>query len=338
MPPCGRPRERREPRLPDFWPHRLTPVETNATLNDMGVTVTPLDAVLDRLRDDVIGNVAAQGFSVPTAARTSAFEALLLAFRIETRSILPRRRDVVRSKELAARTLPTEAAAAVSVIQRESETGIDLNPRLSRQYFRGGFNDALLNDLNIQHFHLGDRGSGPNGMVGGSSELLFVIVTDDTLFFVDLLDHSAFSSEDFLERMATNWPNLLRVAHGLKGSGESSLTPQERASLRAAGVTVFVERDGMVLPPPGGGTTTSGTSVKAVDRAMNVLRRVRDLHARLVAAADEVASSLNSAAGRALSHLDIDVRRHDESDAFCFELRGAGILILPDGRLFIPHR
>jgi hypothetical protein len=279
------------------------------------------------------------GFEVPPSAESDAWEALLALLRVQDRSVAIKPRSVARSQELRARVLSLEAVAALDAIERESLRGDDLNPRLTRQYFRSGYDDALHADLRIQHFHLGPQGAGPNGQVGGTRELLFAVVTDAELLFLDVLDHSAFSSGPFVEMIANNWPQLFgppmpEIIAGEREPGKS--LDAERAEMRKGGVSTVINLDGVLYMPPGLAITTSGTPVLVVDRANRVIRHVADAYSWLEANADEFAEEVSARLGRPVRELNLHPRLAGERLTFV-EQETSVVFFPVEARLTVPR-
>lgn len=270
--------------------------------------VSSLAQVLDRLRVTVLADLDSQGFVVPQESAADVEEVVLAAFRLKSRSIIPRIRAVRWSRELKARTLESRVADALQMIAEESEQGLDLNPRLTRKYFRAGFNDPFLNDLGLQHLHLGAPSGGKNGQAGGTRELLFTLVGPDELLFVDVRDHDGFKQDDLVRLVYRNWPEYLEPyrVHGVVGL-ERPVSAAERVTLRESNIAVPIEIDGSVFWPPGGGTTTAGTGTMAVRSKISFMKRIRGGHSWLVENADRIAEHIRDHARVSIDVLDVEV-------------------------------
>ena len=64
----------------------------------------------------------------------------------------------IPSRELQARTLDSAIQHSVAAIRSEFEQGADVTHRLTRQFYKAGFNDFLFNTFGIHHIHLGQPG------------------------------------------------------------------------------------------------------------------------------------------------------------------------------------
>jgi hypothetical protein len=266
------------------------------------------------LRELLAAKLVSDGYEV---APTEDLDAVLVKFlNVQHRRIPPRRRGVVWSKELRTKgpTLTADQRAALARIEAASMAGADMNPYLSRRLVRSAaFNDMLLNDWSIQHMHLGD-GLNAEGLVRGTKELLFVIAKADTLYYVNVLDHAAFSDDQLFTIAETNWPHLfqhvaLKSALGL----EREVSSAERAELRAAGINVFtVGSSGTVFAPAGGGSVTTGTSISVRRAAMHLLdemrRREKDCHEH----SEPIAKKVAEKTGKALTELHLKLEMADD--------------------------
>ncbi len=137
---------------------------------------------------------------------------------------------------------PPKHQAAIDVICNKVISGADLNPYLSRYLPRADYNDLLLNDWDIYHFHLGlsfDRSD--RLLLRGTKHLLFARVTDRDFYAIDVRDHRSFEQQDLLEIVHDNWPGAIQQYRIGAGTVEVSITePSERKQLRRAGVSALV--------------------------------------------------------------------------------------------------
>lgn len=226
------------------------------------------------------------------------------------------------------RTLEPTIVNVLRTIEKESQIGLDLNRRLTTRYKKAKFSDALLNDLGVQHLHLGPPEGANDGQVTRTKELLFLIVRPIRLYFLDVRDHDAFNESDFLQLVCSNWPAILAdCRRGLRSGTEPPPTPQERADARKRGLSICTNIDGKVLGPPGGGVTTAGTSIRAIDEAAEFLRVVRDYYDWVAANADCIADQVRELTGLKVFALDLRICCEDEE--VVFEDRALNVVIYP---------
>lgn len=219
----------------------------------------------------------------PVGPKDTLNDLLRKAVNFTARRVQPQKWVVLRSRQLAERTLPQEINKAVNTVQGEAETGIDLNPRLSRTTKRINYNDLLFNDWGFYHFHLGN-GVDADGYVGRTDDLLFVVTRSTSMYFIDVLPHQgSFSSIDLLEIVHENWPQILaryKMA-GISGLSHNP-TDAEVAAARKVGLQVFVQlKDGTVYAPPGGGISTAGTNISHTMQADFFVRQLSAIEAEV---------------------------------------------------------
>lgn len=235
------------------------------------------------LRALLAAKLSAENFSVDGGAST---ETLLWNWlKVHHRRIERRPRQVEWSAALRAReaSLPQEQRAALTSIEGAVQAGDDLNPYLSRQLANDKAftkNDGMLNELGMQHMHLG-VGLNPQGMINGTKELLFALVADDIVRFVDIFDHDSFADERPFQIAQANWPQLFtRWQIPSPRSPGETLTPDQRKTLRSkGGNAMLTAADGSMYIPPGGGSAGTGISPKVVSASDRILDRL-DAHER----------------------------------------------------------
>lgn len=189
------------------------------------------------------------------------------------RRIPPTSRDLVSSRELQARPLPSDVTAGLAAITATSLAGGDLLPFQSRALAHAAFGEAkrvqakqpdnLLNSWGIQHLHLGPRDA--NGLVSGlpGGELAFVWVGESRLYVIDVGDHGSFNDANLLEVVHSNWPDLL-VAFRTASAGLRSDDPRLVAIRKKNANCAIQMRDGTNYRCPGGGTVAAGLSPSVI--------------------------------------------------------------------------
>lgn len=196
----------------------------------------------------------------------SASDVCLALFAILHRMIEPKPRRVHRSRELLARMpkLAPDHAAAFDEIARALTQGTDVNHRQSKQIFRIGRPDALLNEWGIHHLHLGAKIEG-DGFINRTGPLLFLFVQGAVVYLLDVWTHAdGFARDEMLHLIDRNWPRVLD-RYELKGvSIDKNVDESTRKVFRGKGVTtLFARKNGTVIGPPGGGYVTTGLPLSA---------------------------------------------------------------------------
>lgn len=219
--------------------------------------------------------LGAEGFLVDTGA---TLETLLENWlRRQHRRVDRRPRAVEWSTQLRARepTLPPSQRQALGRIEAAVHGGDDMNPYFSRHLASGKaltHDDAMLNELGIQHMHLG-LGLDARGMVNGTKELLFVLFSDGVARFIDVFDHGSFVDVRPFEIAQANWPELFE--RWKFATAAEPLTAEQRTALRKKNANALITAaDGTSYLPPGGGSAASGISSRVVIAAAQLLHQL----------------------------------------------------------------
>lgn len=273
-----------------------------------------LHAIMEDLRGHLVAWLVSRGFDVPPRDQASVSNALDACLRVLHRSISPRPRHVHRSNVLKARQLVGELQERISRVESEITRGEDLNHRLTRRYFNAGFDDRLLNDLGVSHFHLGAAGQGTDttgqrAMSGAGADLLWVIIKPLDAYLIDVFDHSAFEDYDFVKVIYENWKHLLGEPLPGVSDVEPKLSPKERAGIRRAGFTTLVEHNGEVFHP--GGYVSSGLSMAVRRASDDRLNDLVELHRWLRANVEAVRAKLLETTGTPATDLTFRVGNVD---------------------------
>lgn len=199
--------------------------------------------------------LAAKGYAPPTAETDE--ETFTRYLNMLNRSIEPRPRV---TKKAAGFTCPPEHRAGFDALVKVSETGGNLRPYQSTGMENDKYDDGMLNEWGLHHFHLG---TGPHptipGYVSRTPPLLYAVVTPDNLYCIAILAHQQWSNQLLLDIMHQNFPELTNSAT----FKSSTLKPQGLAvrysdsdvqKLRNAGINTITKRpDGTIMMGPGGG-------------------------------------------------------------------------------------
>ncbi len=178
---------------------------------------------------------------------------------VAKRRIAPKPRRVLISKEFSS---PPALQAGVDEVLRKAARGEDLSRHQSSRYFDPDFDDALLNDWDIHHFHPETRPHPRNRqLVKRTGLLLFARVTDEVLYCINVFDHQSFAWQRMLGSLHRNWPESIARfrANGIAGE---TLTDSNIHTLRRSNCnTILAVEDGSAYFSPGGGCSSSGTSI-----------------------------------------------------------------------------
>lgn len=156
------------------------------------------------------------------------------------------------------------------------EIGEDLTPNLSKLVNKVRYNDPMLSDWGIHHFHLGDKMEG--SFVNRDNPLLFALLKDDDFYVIDIYDHSSWLDRDIIEVIHRNWPKAIedKIIRGVQES--KGLSEEQQYKMRKGGINLPITvNDGTTYYLMGGGLT-GGVSTfvvkKEVDIQKSILKRL----------------------------------------------------------------
>lgn len=197
---------------------------------------------------------------------------------IDTR---PRRVHCSAEFETTLETLDRRYVAPIETIRGRFESGGDLSEFLSKRASDAGFNDGLLSDFGVHHFHLGARPNPSSRRVERTEVLLFVHVQPCDAYLLDVRKHPnrrgsadfGWSDVDILNIMDSNWPEVLKqyIVPGVEGS---TLTDEQRKELRRKNVNVVTQVGDKTIAPPGGGQLANGANLACRFQAMRLLSQI----------------------------------------------------------------
>ena len=170
----------------------------------------------------------------------------------------------------------------ISNLERKIAKGDSLVPHLSKFVFvidQARNNDPMLNEWSIHHFHI-PSSDGNGAFVTRSNDLLFAIVTNEQLIFLDIQPHSdntgtyePWVDVQIIEKIEEHYPELLKP-HYL-GEGRLPFTAEQRQNLRARNCnTTIITTSGKEYRTLSCGSVAAGLPVNSIikgDMAMNFI-------------------------------------------------------------------
>ena len=171
-----------------------------------------------------------------------------------------------------------EAWQAVFRIRSHFVQGDRVTPYLSRNTSDSTFKDGLLWDYGMHNFYLSTQLVRP-GLIKRSAYLLFAIVTDEDVFFVDVRKHRdpqnlQWVKQDLLWIVSSNWPEVANK-YILRGVTESTMSDEEKRKLRKKNINSAPQLEGHAVAPIGGGTTIDGSSIRCRTWADRLIYKIR---------------------------------------------------------------
>ena len=171
--------------------------------------------------------------------------------------------DLARETNGDRRDGALEAWRTVFYLRHLFDSGGRVTPHLSKGVSDSTSKDGTLWDFGMHHFHL-SRKLHKSGFVERSDYLLFVIVTAQDAYFVDVRKHRdpddlLWVRQDLLDIVHANWPQLTNsyVLHGVSGT---VLTDEEKRELRRKNINHIQSIEGQAIAPLGWGTNLAGGS------------------------------------------------------------------------------
>jgi len=278
---------------------------------------------LNDLAGIISSEFADQGISYPTDADILTLTGRLLEMRI--RRIEPVPRAVHLSDEIhnslgslasGRQEKDLEAWRTVFYLRYSFLTGCSVIPFLTDRVNDTEKTDGLLWDYAIHHLHL-SRKPGKSGFVKRSDWLLFAIVSDADVYFVDVRPHRdrgfEWLRQDLLEIVHRNWPALIeaRVLHGVSGE---TITDAEKKELRRKRANVVHEIGGNAIAPLGWGITADGHSALCRFEADKLIHEIEWHQADADSARIEVQAALSDKGIRPDGGIDLQLVRLVDCD------------------------
>ncbi len=219
--------------------------------------------------------LAERGYSIDSSQHDSGVLCIQY-FNVLKRQIDAKPRKVLVSKEFSC---PKQYKSGIKLIRRKVENGQDLTPHLSTKVKFLDYNDALLNDWGIYHFHLGDSLE-KNGFIKRTGPVLFARVTDEYFYMLDIFEHGSWSQQRLVEIIHTNWQESISLFKIPEGYGLSNSPPSDEdiAQFRKDGISTSIQvSDGTIYCLLGGGYLRSGLSMDVCVTCNRYSARVREL-------------------------------------------------------------
>lgn len=203
------------------------------------------------------------------------------------------RRVSVRPRKVhkASYSVPSPLAAGEQAFLAAVAAGDDLLPHQSTRLEDHAFDDGMLNDFGIHHFHLGTVPYARNPKFRDRRDpLLFAVVRPDDLYVIGYYKHQEWAKRDLLDVIHAMWPDLLAAA--IPGIAPQPLgfnaSDADIKNFRKAAINPITQRpDGTPHVSPGGGAALDGTSARVAAYATRTKslcnRWEREIRARVIA-------------------------------------------------------
>lgn len=182
-------------------------------------------------------------------------------YNIENKRINNRSRAVHLSKEFIC---TPQDKKAWNKLKEAIKIGGNLIPYLSKGISKPNYNDSMLNDWGIYHFHLGSEVT-DQGFIKRTGQLLYAYVTKDDFYAINIYDHKSWCKEEIINIIHKNWPDLLEKYKINNHTTFRNVTEKQKGVLRSKNCNSLIKViDGTVYLPIGGGTVSSGNNIKHI--------------------------------------------------------------------------
>lgn len=214
---------------------------------------------------------------------------LLRWFDFTHRYIPCKKRDIIKSKSFPA-SLNAEQTNGLKVIEEAFSEGFDVNKFQSKGLMLNNDTsgkkpqvrtDLLWADWGIHHFHLTDAATPAGRYFSERSQwLLFAIVGDEFVGFIDIRDHGQadlFSDKTLIEAIIDSWPDLMS-RHVIQGiSAGAPRSSNDIGKMRRAGINTAIDYKGITYCAPGFGLTTAVTPLKVSMDIISIKRCLKQI-------------------------------------------------------------
>lgn len=200
-------------------------------------------------------------------------EAMIYYFTTCVRIVKAKPRKVHEANSIV---VPESRKAGYDTLKARFVKGESVMPHLSKQIKGLKFQDKMLYDWGIHHFHLDDKVE-EDGFVKQHNELVYAIVEEDDVYFIDVLEHDHWSDKDLLEKVLANWPHLLHPFR-TNGTSEIDFDSKDIEQLRTINVNLILTlSDGHSYLGRGWGMTCAGTSTDATIKTTRMISSLHDI-------------------------------------------------------------
>lgn len=259
------------------------------------------------------------------------FELLLLRLNLANKLIHVQKYQIKESGYIKTKlnALDQKYHVAYDEIRERLENGKDVNPFLSKLAIKPKFQDYLLLDWKIHHFHLNSSNSG-GYFNDRSDQLLLTIFSSDIVHFIDIEHHcdpEVFIKQEYLRIIKDNWPELLKT-YELKGilPPASHYGNRDIKQMRKASVNTPIVIDGKTYAPIGGGLTTAKTGLVYTQKAIKVKNLIRQIEKHYSENEKEIRGAIKNQLGIELDRLDLDFAYNEINQLVLVEKASNAIL------------
>jgi len=274
-----------------------------------------------------------ESIGIKYSPKENVHKCLIDFMNLEMKLIKPAPRIIYKSSELKSRVIPLKYVSALNYIENKIRTGADLTYHLSKKTLDPSYNDLLLNDWIIRHFHISEAKSQQGQKFYDRSKyLLFALFSETQAILIDIREHheeNLFAKKELLEIIDNNWPNVLKVhEHEDAVFLHNQYSDADIDLLRRKGYTIgTTEVNGKIIINPGIGITTSGHNLHVVKRANEIMRYIQESLMEIDKDFEGMKKSLSKEVGFKINDLDICIHKIDKWPFFAVHENNSKIYI-----------
>lgn len=252
-------------------------------------------------------------------------EAMVQYYNAALRFIMPKPRTVMKTNEFVC---PSGYEKKLQFFEEAVTQGKDLKPFMTKTMLDASFQDKMLFDWGLYHFHLSDTvNTKDKRFMDRSGQLLIAYKdwnNDNTLYFLQVVSHqqlNVWTTQAFIRYLADNWPDMMEP-HRLKGviDTDYNVSDADFAGLRSANVNSFVNLgDGRVYIGSNFGLTGAGYSVRAQLHLLSVNKYTSLTEKLIKEKSVEIIAYINDNSRRSFSDLTLHIQAFHNKDFF-FEI------------------
>lgn len=220
---------------------------------------------------------------------------------------IPRKVFISEELELKSKELPEEINSIFDKIKTEFEEGTDITQHLSKRLSNANRDDQLFHTWGIYHLHLSNRKETESDFFERSDLLLFCIVKENRVYFIDIRPHNEinlFLKQEMQKIVINNWPDLLEhcKVQDIKGA---SYTDDEIVQMREIFINTFssIGKD-TYIPLGGGGLSLSGTNIEHFLFATHLIKEIRKIEELIIGIEDSIREELSKTSPDLPDNLD----------------------------------
>jgi len=266
----------------------------------------------DDLNTVAYKNLLAMGYK-----DVSKDDALNLYYNYIKRKVNRRPRKVYIAKEMKC---PEGYEVALAEFISKVESGENLVPFQSQKILQVDYNDLLLNDWNIHHFHL-TRRMRTDGFACRSNYQLFAYITDVSFYIIQIYPHDTvdlYSRQDMVRILHNNWPEAIS-RYRIKGAESllEEIDDHQYGQLRDSHISTFVEVEkGCIYGMLGGGYMSDGFSTEVLMAADKWRRIAQVFEEQIINNMNTTQLTLENYIGKPVKEFEYHLLWIDSEDEF----------------------